>query len=100
MLPPQFSASKSLPGGAAGAEALLGAVDVGAALVMSHMGLAALRDPELAPQLTEKLDAQLAAAASKGSVSVGKAKGKAKGGDGGKAATDDLDEAVKGDGSV
>ena len=68
--PPQFSASKSLPGGAAGAEALLGAVDVGAALVMSHMGLGALRDPALAPQLTEKLDAHLAAAASKGDSSA------------------------------
>ncbi|KAL4426077.1 hypothetical protein ABPG77_002663, partial [Micractinium sp. CCAP 211/92] len=52
----QFSASKSLPGGAAGAEALLGAVDVSAALVMSNMGLEALRDASLVPELTEKRD--------------------------------------------
>ncbi|KAL4452197.1 hypothetical protein ABPG75_007859 [Micractinium tetrahymenae] len=60
----QFSASKSLPGGTKGAEALLAALDIGAALVMSHMGLEALRDPALAPELTGKRDAQLAAAAS------------------------------------
>lgn len=42
---------------------LLGAVDVGAALVMSHMLLEALCDLTLAPELPQKRDAQPAAAA-------------------------------------
>ncbi|KAL4452204.1 hypothetical protein ABPG75_007866 [Micractinium tetrahymenae] len=96
----QFSASKSLPGGAKGAEALLAALDIGAALVMSHMGLEALRDPALAPELTEKRDAQLAAAASKGSVTAGKVKGRGRKGSGGKADFDELDMSVKADGAA
>lgn len=45
-------------------EALLQSLDIGAALVMSHVDLASLRDPGKLPALTEQLDAKLVAATS------------------------------------
>ena len=56
-LPLQFSSSKRLPGGEAGAEALAAALDLGGALMLHHLCLESLRDPALLPQPTEVPDA-------------------------------------------
>lgn len=49
---PQFSASKALPGGAAGAEALAQTLDLGKTLLLSRMDLASLRAADLQPEWT------------------------------------------------
>ncbi|PSC69206.1 alpha beta-hydrolase [Micractinium conductrix] len=46
----QFSSSKWLPGGAMGAAALARAVDLGAALALTHLDLPSLQDPTLLPR--------------------------------------------------
>ena len=49
----QFSAWKSVEGGAEGVEELVKAVDLGACLVLTHMDLDSMRDPAVQPQSLE-----------------------------------------------
>lgn len=50
----QFSSSKWLPGGEAGASALAEALDLQGALMCRHLDWASLRDPRRQPQLAEQ----------------------------------------------
>lgn len=58
VLKAQFAANKALPGGAEGVQALAAAVDIGACLVLTHMDLESLSNPELLPELQELLAQQ------------------------------------------
>jgi hypothetical protein len=54
VLKAQFSASKWLPGGEAGAAELATTLDLGTALLLRNVDLASLRDPSLRPKTSER----------------------------------------------